>query len=312
MTNNKTIIFIILIFTLLGLGACRAKNINPPEENLSVAKPPIPEEKIVLGDISDNPRKKIRKFQPLADYLAAHLSKIDRGEVKIAPDMETMLSWLKSGEVDIYIDSPYPAMLAINGANAKPILRCWKEGSAEYYSLIFTMSDRQINSLSDLKGKTIAFDHPFSTTGYMLPLAELLKSGLKALEVKSSRDPVPKDAVGYTFSNEDENSIEWLLSGEVSAAAMDNEHFDKLSDDIKVKAVILAKTDNITRNLVLVRGDLPPEQINAISSILLDMNQTPEGQGVLEQFNQTTKFDQFPTKESLNRIENLYRQAQNQ
>ncbi|GAB4532609.1 MAG: phosphate/phosphite/phosphonate ABC transporter substrate-binding protein [Pleurocapsa sp.] len=312
MTNNKPITFIILIFTLLGLGACRAKNIASSSETLPATNPPIPQKAIVLGDISDNPRKKIRKFQPLADYLAVHLSRVDRGEVKIAPDMETMIAWLKSGEVDIYIDSPYPAMLAINGANAKPILRRWKKGSAEYYSLIITMSDHNINSLSDLQGKTIAFDHPFSTTGYMLPLAELLKSGLKAVEVKSSTDPVSKDAVSYGFSNEDENSIEWLLSGKVAAAAIDNQIFDKFSPEIKEKVVILAKTEPIARNLVLVRGDLAPEQINAISSILLDMDRTPGGRAVLEQFNQTTKFDQFPTEESLNRIQNLYQQAQNQ
>ena len=279
-----------------------------------MAKPsqtPDTEKIIVLGDISNNPRKKIRKFQPLANYLAANLNQFDYGRVKIAPDMETMIAWLKSGEVDIYIDSPYPAMLAIKGADAKPILRRWKQGSAEYYSLIFTLSDRGITSLSELNGKNVAFDHPVSTTGYMLPLAELLKSGLNPQEIKSVNDSVAQDVVGYIFSNEDENSIQWLLSNKVAAAATDNQAFDKMPAQIKQQAIVLAQTEAIARNLVIVRGDLPSEQIDSISSILLEMNQTPQGKTILEKFSQTTKFDRFPTDESLNKIQDIYQQAQN-
>ena len=47
---------------------------------------------IVVGDISTEPAKRIERFQPFADYLAIQLNEIDIGvgEVKIAPDMETM------------------------------------------------------------------------------------------------------------------------------------------------------------------------------------------------------------------------------
>ncbi len=309
--KTKPLTFISLILSLLSVVACSTKNTTTPNEIAKATKPPTAQETIVLGDISDNPQKKIRRFQPLASYLAANLSQVDRGKVKIAPNIDIMIEWLKSGEVDLYIDSPYPAMLAINNAGAKPILRRWKKGSAEYLSLIFTMSDRNINSLSDLKGKIIAFDDPFSTTGYMLPLAKLLESGLNPLEKSLPNTSVPDNAVGYVFSYEDENSIEWLLSGKVAAAAMDNQSFDKLSAEIKEKAIVLAKTEKIARNLVMVRGDLQPDQIDAISSILLEMDRTAEGKAVLEKFAQTTKFDQFPTKESLNRIQDLYQKAQN-
>ncbi len=309
--KTKPLTFISLILSLLSVVACSTKNTTTPNEIAKATKPPTAQETIVLGDISDNPQKKIRRFQPLASYLAANLSQVDRGKVKIAPNIDIMIEWLKSGEVDLYIDSPYPAMLAINNAGAKPILRRWKKGSAEYLSLIFTMSDRNINSLSDLKGKIIAFDDPFSTTGYMLPLAKLLESGLNPLEKSLPNTSVPDNAVGYVFSYEDENSIEWLLSGKVAAAAMDNQSFDKLSAEIKEKAIVLAETEKIARNLVMVRGDLPPDQIDAISSILLEMDRTAEGKAVLEKFAQTTKFDQFPTKESLNRIQDLYQKAQN-
>src|SRR5262249_14829565 len=65
---------------------------------------------LILADISDSPSKRIAAFQPLADYLGAHLGKfgINTGSVKIAPDFPTMIQWMKSEQVDIYFDSPYP------------------------------------------------------------------------------------------------------------------------------------------------------------------------------------------------------------
>ncbi len=308
--KNQYLTVVSLALTLFGMVACSSQNSISQNEITEPNPPTAGQKTIVLADISDNPQKKIRRFQPLADYLAANLSEFDRGKVKIAPDMDTLLAWLKSGEVDIYVDSPYPAMLAMNGAGAKPILRRWKKGQAEYFSLIFTISDRDINSLSDLQGKTIAFEEPFSTTGYMLPLGELLESGLDLREQSLPDSSVPDNLVGYVFSYEDENSIEWLLSGKVAAAAIDNRNFDKLSPEIKEQVIVLAETEKIARNLVMVRGDLPPEEIEAISSVLLAMDRTDEGKIVLEKFSRTTKFDQIPTTESLNRIQELYQQTQ--
>ncbi|MGK7895617.1 MAG: phosphate/phosphite/phosphonate ABC transporter substrate-binding protein [Xenococcus sp. (in: cyanobacteria)] len=308
--KNKFLAFASLALTLFSMVACNSSGITSEEENIPAVQPTTPVKAIVLADISDNPQKKIRRFQPLADYLAANLSDFEQGKVKIAPDMATLIAWLKSGEVDIYVDSPYPAMLASNGAAAKPILRRCKKGQAEYYSLIFTIRDRRINSLADLPGKTIALEDPFSTTGYMLPLSELIESGLNPREQSLPNSSVPDDAVGYVFSNEDENSIEWLLSGKVDAAAIDNRNFERLSPEIKEQVVILAETEKIPRNLVLVRGDLPPDQIESITSVLAAMDQTEEGKMVLEKFSRTTKFDRIPTTESLNRIQELYQQTQ--
>ncbi|MEM9511000.1 MAG: phosphate/phosphite/phosphonate ABC transporter substrate-binding protein, partial [Cyanobacteria bacterium P01_E01_bin.35] len=302
-----------LMLMLLTTVACSPNSTINSASLTQIPEPqetPNPEQTIVLGDISDNPRKKIRKFQPLANYLSTNLSQFDRGKVKVAPDLETMISWLKTGEVDIYIDSPYPAMMAISQANAKPILRRWKKGDAEYHALIFTLSDRNINFLADLTGKTVAFDHPASTTGFMLPLSKILESGLSPQEVKSANSSVAADQVGYVFSHEDKNSIEWLLGDKVAAAAIDNHTYDKIPTAIKEKTVILAETETIARNVVLVQQNMSPDVIEDLSATLLAMEETASGKAVLDQFGQTTRFDNFPVEENLARMQELYQQAQ--
>jgi len=64
---------------------------------------------LILSDISKDPANKIEAFQPMADYLATRLSDfgIRGGKVLVAPDMSTMVQYLKTGQADLFFDSPF-------------------------------------------------------------------------------------------------------------------------------------------------------------------------------------------------------------
>ena len=80
---------------------------------------------LILGDISDEPAETINGTQPTANYLAAQLSEygITDSEVKIAPDLETMIQWMQAGEVDLYFDSPYPVLVISRAPGAGGVAR---------------------------------------------------------------------------------------------------------------------------------------------------------------------------------------------
>ena len=303
---------ILLLGIITTLAGCNSNSISTNSTTIPLATL-VGSEIITLGDISDNPQKKIRRFQPLADYLAANLSQFDigKGKVKIAPDIETMIQWLKSGEIDMYFDSPYPAMLASDRAGAIPILRRWKQGDAEYHTVIFTMKDSGINSLAELTGKMIAFDDKQSTSGYMLPLAQLLEVGLNPLEKKSTAVEVEPNAIGYIFSDDDENTVEWVISSRVAAGAVDNQAFAEIPAEIRQQMNILTATEPIARNIVLVSADTDPELIDQIKHLLLNLDRIPEGNNILREFAETAKFDEFPAENSLQRMREIYELVQN-
>lgn len=287
---------------------------TPPTSWVTTPTPtPTNTKAIVIGDVTNQPANKIAQYQPLADYLAARLSKfgIGVGEVKVAPDVGTMAEFLKSGQVDIYFDSPYPAMIAINKSGSQAILRRWKEGDASYHTVIFAMKDHGIKDPKDLQGKMMAFDDVSSTTGFVLPFVYLKEAGLNLKGKDSPTDEVASDEVGYVFSKDDQNNIQWVISGKVDAGAVDNQSYLEIPEESRNAMVILGETEEVARHAVLVRSGLPPEQVEAIKQILLDMDQTPEGKAVLEQFEETAKFDTFPTQKDIARMQQLYEQVQN-
>lgn len=274
---------------------------------------PAAQKTLVIADVSNNPAKKIKRFQPMADYLAGNLKQfgVGVGEVKVASDLDTIASWLKSGEVDIYFDSPYPAMIISDKIGAQPILRRWKGGKPDYYTVIFTTSDSGIKSLADLKGKMIGFDEVSSTTGYLLPMANLRNAGLKPVEKSPTNDVVGADEVGYVFSDDDENTIQWVINGKVAAGAVDINSFLEVPEESRKAMTILKESEKVARHVVLVRPGMDPKQVEAIKALLVGMDKTPEGQAILKEFEETAKFDEFPTTSDIDKMRQLYEQVQN-
>ena len=312
LAERKKRIFPQLISKLVLLSACLSL-IGCQDRSTSVSEPissPTTQstEVIVIGDISNNPAKKIARYQPMADYLASHLSEFDigQGEVKVASNLATMIDWLKSGQVDVYFDSPYPAMIVSDRTDSKPILRRWKGGQAEYYGVFFAMNDSGIKTLADLQGKIVAFDEPYSTSGYFLPLVKLKESGFQAVETTSINSSIAADKIGYVFSDDDENTIQWVISGKVDAGIVDLETFEEIPAESRREISILAKTKTVPRQMVSVRKDLDPKLRDKIETTLLNMDQTDEGKQILTKFEKTARFDDFPAEQSIAEIRQLY------
>ena len=305
---------LIFLAAALVIGACA-----PQPTPTSTPEPPTPtsaaEGAITIGEIGDDPSDTIEAFQPLADYVAANLGEfgIGVGEVRVAPDIETMIAWVESGEIDLYFDSVYPALLVSEGSGGVPILRRWKEGIEEYHSVIFALAESDIDTLEDLPGHIVAFDEVYSTSGYMLPLAYMVEAGLNAAELPDTEADVPEDEVGYVFSGDDENAVQWVVSGRVGAAVVDSGVFSEIPEETRDQLTVLVETETLPRHMVIVSPTISADVRDAIHDILIAMDESEEGQAALLAFEETAQFDEFPggAEVALGRMQELYELVQN-
>jgi len=302
----KGLVFLLLsAMTLLMLGGCSS---TPARSDTSPAAPEPPSNPITtsvtneagvlhLGDIdADEPTKKIKRLTPVAGYLADHLADLGVREVRvtIAHDIEEMAKFMREGQVDIYFDSPFPTLAVQEKADSQVILRRWKKGQAEYWSVYLAHRESGITKVEDLVGKMVAVEEPHSTSGFVLPIGTLVEQGFVAREAAGPTAMVAPNEVGYFFARDEQNMIELLLQRRVAGAGFSNQDYDKLPPEIKQELTMFGSTIVVPRQLVSVRAQLDPAIVTRVTQVLSDMDQSERGREVLEGFKKTKKFDQLP------------------
>ena len=118
------------------------------------------------------------------------------------------------------------------------------------------INHRLVKKTNNLQGKTIAFEENFSTSGYMLPYLYLKEQGLNLTEKTSNTQFISDSEIGYIFSGSDNNSLQWLISGRVAAAAMGSVDFEQLPEETRQQFIIIAETKSVPRHLFLMNAKL--------------------------------------------------------
>jgi phosphonate transport system substrate-binding protein len=255
-----------------------------------------------LGLVSETHREEIEKhFQGLVRYVTRKLSSgaAIEGRVVVASTNFELAKLLEQRKVDFYMESAYPTYVinSVHGAG-KLLLRRWKSGLADYYSVIFTRSDSGIKRVEDLRGKTIVFEDAGSTSGYLLPKLFLQRRGLKLTEKGRFSPDGSAMEVGYVFARSQEKLVDAVLAKQAAAGAFSNDDFGAIEERKKVDIGILAQTDRLPRHLLSVRSDLAPALVDRLEGILLAMHDDAEGRKILQKADGTTKFDMLPGGEA--------------
>ena len=253
-------------------------------------------EPVIIGSIHREAAAEIKKFLPLANYVGRHLQPegINEARIVVVKDVSQMATLLREGKVDVYIDSPLPSVAVSLLSGSKFLLRRWKRGRAEYRSVIFAKTDSNLHRLEDLKGNILAFQDPFSSTGYLMPKMALAQEGFKLVPKPDPTQPVNREEIGYVFSLADENTIVWVLRGKVTAGATDDHTYEGETQRYPDSLKVIYTTSSFPRHLVSCRADLAPKLVTRIKEILIEMDQSQEGRSALKEFEETTKFDQLP------------------
>ncbi|MGI9507995.1 MAG: phosphate/phosphite/phosphonate ABC transporter substrate-binding protein [Geminicoccaceae bacterium] len=251
---------------------------------------------LVLGSVSDNIKKHLARFQPLAEYLKVELSPegITDVQITVLPSSDAMAEGLRDGKIDLYFDSPLVAARVARLSNSEPFLRRWKRGIGSYHSVIVVPADSEIQTIDDLPGMRIAFQEPDSTSGFMLPAGLLRQEGLALRELPSRAARPVAGEIGYIFTKDDKNTLAWLYKGWVDAAATDPEGFAELDRAKPGHFRVIARSIDVPRQVVIRRRGIDLDLATRIENALTSMELTEFGRTTLRSFNKTTRFDEFP------------------
>lgn len=114
----------------------------------------------------------------LADDLSAVLG-CEVEEIQ-ASDYNAIIEALRTGKADMAYMGSQALALGVERTNLEPIVMKAEDGAPEkaiYHSVLITSSaNEDINSIEDIKGKTMAFVDPDSTSGNLVPTAEIIQA----------------------------------------------------------------------------------------------------------------------------------------
>lgn len=194
----------------------------------------------------------------------------------------TVVEAFGTNRVDMAIMNTFAYLLANAKYGAHAVLLVARRyGELSYRGEILVRKDSGIDSLSQLSGKTIAYVDPSSTSGYIYPKEILRRNG-----IVTGRE---------VFANGHTQSVLKVYQGDVDAAAcffsprdsVTGEHLDARAKiapqhpDVFDVLSILALSDPIPNDPVVVRKDLPSDVEQALIKALLEYQSTEEGKAAL-------------------------------
>jgi phosphonate transport system substrate-binding protein len=250
---------------------------------------------LVLGRVSDNPKLDYAKLKALLDYVVPrmHAVGIERGRILMARDRQQMASYLRRGQVDWITETIGAALGFEDRAGARIVLLSERDGLASYQSVFFARSDRNIGALADLRGKTLAFQSPASTSSYFLPVSELLAEQLVPTILANYADPPGAGDVGFVFAGSELNVSTWVHKGLVDAGAYSETDWNdplKLPEAMRRDLMVFHRTGFVPRAAELTSASMSDAVREHLISVLLGAANDPPAQTALRRYWRTTAF----------------------
>jgi phosphonate transport system substrate-binding protein len=204
-----------------------------------------------------------------------------------------MASYLRRGRVDWVTETAGTGMLLRQRADAKPLLLTERDGVSHYHAVFFARTDSGIDSIDKLRGHSVAFQRPTSTSAYYLPATDLLARGNTLEVLLSPTDELDSGVVGYVFARSELNIATWVHKKLVDAGAMSNLDWDnprRVPTAFRRDLRIIGKTAEVPRALELVRSEMDPKVEARLREVLLQAANDPDAEEALLGFFKTTRF----------------------
>ncbi len=162
-----------------------------------------------------------------------------------ASDYNAIIEALRTGKADMAYMGSQALALGVERTDLEPIVMKAEEGDPEkaiYHSVLITSSSNQeINSIEDIQGKTMAFVDPDSTSGNLVPTAEIIKA-FPDEELNSDMLHTNGDFFeAVSFSGSHQAGLQAVIKGDVDVVPISDQilaseiaHGNAKEEDVKI------------------------------------------------------------------------------
>lgn len=217
-----------------------------------------------------NPEKMLEERGRLEKVLSQNLKRPVK--VIIPTTSSVILEGFANGTIDLGYLSSLDMVNAERAKLAEQLLAGKIKGKNSYESLWLVKADSKFKTIGDLKGKPVAFSSRTSTSGYLIPVWNLIKKG----QLQSKQDPEMFFGRGNAwYGSGYVTAVQRVLDGTAEAAAVSDYVFigDKhLTPEQKSQLRILQSQGPVPTHVVGVRSSLSADQKKLLKRALLSLN----------------------------------------
>ena len=216
-----------------------------------------------------NPHKLIQAYQPLMDYLNAHLNGA-RMEIEASRDYAAFEDKVRESGPAFLLPNPVQTLLA-QKTGYRVIAMA---GNPQDFKGIFVVrKDSPLRQPQDLTGKVVSYPSSTALAGAIMPQYFLYSHGLDVQHAVTNR---------YVGSHE--SSILNTYMGLSAAAATWPPPWRMFQKDYPAEAAqlqVLWETPALINNSVMVRKDVPPAIQQQVQALLLGLKSTADSARIL-------------------------------
>lgn len=216
-----------------------------------------------------NPVRLHELFQPLMKLLGEELDGVTF-ILEASRNYAAYNEKLYGGKFDFAIPNPYQTVMALR--HGYRVIGKMADDD-RFRGIILVRRDSGIESVAELKGKTISFPAPTALAGTMMPQWYLQQHGLD----------VQRD-IESLYVGSQESSIMNVYLGNVAAGATWPPPWQALSEErpeLQRELRVFRVTESLPNNSVMVNTDVPGEHVLAVARVLFSLQEHERGRALL-------------------------------
>ena len=233
--------------------------------------------KLTMGVLSERVELSLQYMSPAIALFRERLAPLGVREValEVAPSIEEMGEWVRSGKVDVFVSTPFPVLRTARIAGVPPALHGIPLHPKR--SAFYVREDGPIKTLDDLDGKKLAFTFNYSSPGYFIPILHLMQHGFVLNRPTPGRRVVYSAMTGHYV-----NSLYWLFFGRCDAVAVGDDDVKKVAPRLQKMLRRLDVTESYPGFLMLISPTWTPERRKVLMDYFTTMHTEKSGQEMLQ------------------------------